>query len=161
MSKSELERVRADYVGACETVAKMHAAVFGEVRGPDVGVVEDVAALRAHADRMFDAISRYGSSILGGYAEHSEGKEMRAVMAAHLEHYPTRVPADSPHRAYEMRKGLEALLNAHNAEATSNTPDFILANFLRASLVALDGAIREREGFYGRELGGEHLRGLR
>lgn len=34
------------YERACETIAKMHAAAVGEVTGPRLGVVEDVAAVR-------------------------------------------------------------------------------------------------------------------
>lgn len=51
--ESQLERLRAEvaehrenYLGACRTIAEMHAAAVGEVRGPIAGVVGDVAALR-------------------------------------------------------------------------------------------------------------------
>lgn len=39
--------LREDYENACVLVAQMHAAAVGEVRGPTVGVVEDVAAVRS------------------------------------------------------------------------------------------------------------------
>ncbi|WP_371795999.1 hypothetical protein [Streptomyces sp. NBC_01718] len=40
---------------ACRTIAEMHAAAVGEVRGPTRGVVEDVAAVRARAERLAKA----------------------------------------------------------------------------------------------------------
>lgn len=41
---------RAEYDAACVTLAQMHAAAVGEVRGPIRGVVEDVADVRAQRD---------------------------------------------------------------------------------------------------------------
>ena len=38
------------YIGACVTVAQMHAAAMGEVCGPKRGVVEDIADLRTERD---------------------------------------------------------------------------------------------------------------
>jgi len=49
------EEWKADYEGACKTVAMMHAAAVGEVTGPTRGVVEDVADLRAALLAMRDA----------------------------------------------------------------------------------------------------------
>src|SRR3990167_5350556 len=43
---NDIERLKADYEGACKTVAEMHAAAVGEIRGPTRGVVEDVLNLR-------------------------------------------------------------------------------------------------------------------
>jgi chromosome segregation ATPase len=42
----ELATVKADLGSAQKMIADMHAAAVGEVRGPQVGVVEDVAAVR-------------------------------------------------------------------------------------------------------------------
>jgi hypothetical protein len=47
---------RTDYDTAAETVALMHAAAVGEVRGPRRGVVEDVEDLRASRDEMRRAL---------------------------------------------------------------------------------------------------------
>lgn len=47
----ESERYKADYEGACQTVALMHEAAAGEVRGPNRGVVEDIADLRKERDQ--------------------------------------------------------------------------------------------------------------
>lgn len=45
--KADNARLKEDYERACKTVAEMHAAAVGEIRGPIKGVVEDVAALRS------------------------------------------------------------------------------------------------------------------
>jgi len=42
-----MQGVRDSYDRACKTVALMHAAAVGEMRGPTIGVVEDVEAVRA------------------------------------------------------------------------------------------------------------------
>jgi len=44
--QKESAQWKADYEGACKLVADMHAAAVGEIRGPSVGPVEDVAAVR-------------------------------------------------------------------------------------------------------------------
>ncbi len=51
----------------------------------------------------------------------------------------------------DFRTELERLLNRHSRENTSNTPDFILAEFLCASLAAFDVAVQQRENWYGRD----------
>lgn len=51
--KEECDRLRDDHNTACKTVAAMHAAAVGEVRGLKVGVVEDVAEVRA---QLLDAM---------------------------------------------------------------------------------------------------------
>lgn len=45
--RADVARHKADYEGACKTIADMHAAAVGGIRGPIRGVVEDVADLRA------------------------------------------------------------------------------------------------------------------
>ena len=56
--------------------------------------------------------------------------------------------------AREMResfpKELEALINRHCMENQSNTPDFILAQYLKACLDAFDQATQQRETWHGR-----------
>jgi hypothetical protein len=58
--------------------------------------------------------------------------------------------AQMPKRHTEFRRELEDLINRKTMEAGSNTPDFILADFLVASLKAFDAAIDAREKWYGR-----------
>jgi hypothetical protein len=51
-----LRQERAGRDSACATVAAMHAAAVGEVRGPTRGVVEDVADVRASSLRAEEAM---------------------------------------------------------------------------------------------------------
>lgn len=48
-----------------------------------------------------------------------------------------------------LRKELSALLNSYSRENESNTPDFILADFMLKCLQAFDEAAAERERWYG------------
>jgi hypothetical protein len=51
----------------------------------------------------------------------------------------------------EFRKDVETLLNRHSKENGSNTPDFILSNFLSGCLEMFDQAVNGRETWYGRK----------
>lgn len=53
--------------------------------------------------------------------------------------------------AQDFYTELTRLLNSKCQENASNTPDFILANFMLASLEAFNAAVRERERWYGRK----------
>lgn len=46
---------------------------------------------------------------------------------------------------------LQSLINSYSVENGSNTPDFILANFLFKALISFDDAVNGREKFYGRD----------
>ena len=48
-----------------------------------------------------------------------------------------------------FRDKLETLINTHSMENGSDTPDFILAEFLADSLRAYDKATKERSRWYG------------
>lgn len=50
----------------------------------------------------------------------------------------------------EFRKTLTYIINCHSMENGSDTPDYILAQFLLDSLRAFDVATMSREGHYGR-----------
>jgi len=52
----------------------------------------------------------------------------------------------------EFRKDLAEVINRHSQENGSNTPDFILADYLCACLQAFNTASRDREKWYGKEL---------
>lgn len=45
---------------------------------------------------------------------------------------------------------LEALINRHSIENASDTPDFILAHYLLACLLAWNTGVQQRESWYGR-----------
>lgn len=46
---------------------------------------------------------------------------------------------------------LESLINRHSVENESDTPDFILAQYLRGCLDAWNKAVRERDRWYGHD----------
>jgi hypothetical protein len=48
-------------------------------------------------------------------------------------------------------KELEHLINCHSIENESNTPDFILAQYLAGCLAAFTTATQQRETWYGRD----------
>jgi len=50
----------------------------------------------------------------------------------------------------KFRQELEELINKNSLENKSNTPDFVLAEFLNGCLKAFDTAVNEREKWYGR-----------
>ncbi len=52
----------------------------------------------------------------------------------------------------QFAKRLEKLLNAHSRENASNTPDFILAQYLLACLAAWNRGVQQRETWYGRSI---------
>lgn len=51
----------------------------------------------------------------------------------------------------KFRKQLEKLINEHSLENQSDTPDFILAEFLENCLKSFDYAILQRNSFYKKE----------
>lgn len=52
-----------------------------------------------------------------------------------------------------FRKELESLLNKYSMENYSNTPDFILANYLMDCLFAFNELVSRRTGWYnGKEI---------
>ena len=51
-----------------------------------------------------------------------------------------------------FREALGRVINCYSMENGSNTPDWILAAYLNNCLQAFDGAVKEREKWYGREL---------
>lgn len=57
-TERDLAEMRGNYEGACKTVAAMHKAAVGEVRGPNRGVVEDVEDVRLRAEQAEAAIAR-------------------------------------------------------------------------------------------------------
>jgi len=56
--RAELAEVKANYLSACQTVAKMHEAAVGATIGPIRGVVEDVDDLRAERNAAVAALEQ-------------------------------------------------------------------------------------------------------
>ena len=50
-----------------------------------------------------------------------------------------------------LREDIEHAINCNSGENASNTPDFILAQYLMACLAAWDTAVQQRETWYGRD----------
>ena len=50
----------------------------------------------------------------------------------------------------EFRKELEQLINKHSMESGSNTPDYILADYLCACLLAFNATVSVRGEWFGR-----------
>lgn len=50
-----------------------------------------------------------------------------------------------------FEKGLAVLINKHSKENESNTPDWLLAQYLLTCLAAFNTAIQQRETWYGRD----------
>ena len=51
-----------------------------------------------------------------------------------------------------LREDLQELLNFHSAENGSDTPDFILVDYLVGCLEVFDRTLAARERWYGRKL---------
>lgn len=76
-------------------------------------------------------------------------------------HYITRAEADALIATLQQDMGIEAprtlqrdlagVLNCHSQENASNTPDFILAQYLFACLAAWNTGVQQRETWYGRD----------
>lgn len=49
-----------------------------------------------------------------------------------------------------LREDIRAAINRHSRESASNTPDFILAEYLLGCLAAFEQAVGARESWYGR-----------
>ena len=51
-----------------------------------------------------------------------------------------------------FEQNLRSLINAYSLEGTSDTPDFILAQYLISCLAAYEAAIKRRDHWYGDRL---------
>lgn len=47
---------------------------------------------------------------------------------------------------------LQSLINSYSVENGSNTPDFVLAQFMFKTLISFDDAVTAREKWYGRDV---------
>jgi len=51
-------------------------------------------------------------------------------------------------REHSFRKDIEDMINIHSKENSSNTPDFILAEYLSDCLEIFDKAVNKREKYF-------------
>jgi len=59
----------------------------------------------------------------------------------------------------DLEREIAAVLNTHSAENDSNSPDWLLAQFLTNCLAAFNGAVQKRENWYGRDPRPSHVDG--
>ena len=52
----------------------------------------------------------------------------------------------------EFERDLTALINKHSLENDSDTPDFLLASYLRSCLEVFSSLMRQRERWWGRRV---------
>lgn len=79
--------------------------------------------------------------IVGGAASHAWDENGVCI------HCKGQMP--DRHTAFAQR--LESLINAHSQENGSDTPDFILAQYLLGCLAVFNDVVKRREKWYGRE----------
>lgn len=75
-----------------------------------------------------------------------DAKEAAAMLRSLLD----AADAPVPRQPTGLQDEIRAAINRYSAESESNTPDWILADFLMGALDAFDGSIRQRERWYGR-----------
>jgi len=54
-------------------------------------------------------------------------------------------------KAYGLRDELVSLINRYSRENESDTPDYILADFMISCLLAFETEVKRREKWYGRQ----------
>jgi len=87
-----------------------------------------------------------------------EGDQKKRIIDAlrkspeHLYGQTERVVLDTVFEHHKMRDELAETINRHCAENGSDTPDFILAEYLTGCLATYDRVLQAREPWYGRKL---------
>lgn len=71
-----------------------------------------------------------------------------AELADHMYKYAGPLP-DSECERPTFDKALERLINCYSLESGSNTPDFILVEYLKSNLINFHQATRMRDNWYG------------
>ncbi|MER5213677.1 hypothetical protein ABT063_24675 [Streptomyces sp. NPDC002838] len=104
----ELAEMRGSYERACQTIAAMHKAAVGEIRGPIRGVVEDVEDVRKRAEQA-DAVT-------------AETKRLMERRTTTLRERAERAEAERD-GAYRERAHLLALLAALYPSVIAPAPD--------------------------------------
>ena len=77
--------------------------------------------------------------------------ELAYEEAASVPAQPPPSPPMKGHTMTEFENEMQALINRHSLENESDTPDFILAQFLNESLTAFNAATRHRTAWYGHD----------
>lgn len=142
--------VRAEFVDAPRPeLWPLAEALFDayNAQGPNPGKTWDGKPVPAFAD--------CGDQVRGKWLAAAREADDR-VLASLPKEPPTRAPLPpSPEAAKLLEKvravqdDLSRVINRHSAENGSNTPDFILADYLWRCLQAFDTTCKARESWYG------------
>lgn len=88
--------------------------------------------------------------VVGGYVVvYADGYRSFSPAEA-FEQGNTPIMGDEPPEPKTFTEALERLLNKFSMERDSNSPDFVLGNYLTGALAAFNAAVVEREQWYGR-----------
>lgn len=129
-------------------------------------IEEVVFPTRKDAEKVLDElgaiIDQYGQAtisdlydligIMGNFEDNKfgwtniQGTTIRRVLGGHVLNFPLNVrvdqevPVKAEPETSDLERELASVLNKHSAENASNTPDFILAEYLMACLTAFNAA---------------------
>ncbi|HEY1177162.1 MAG TPA: hypothetical protein VGF17_13480 [Phytomonospora sp.] len=128
----QLDEVRGSDPGKAVELANLITALHDELAEPEeiVGEVQDAVG-KLHAQ-----VATAGLDLA------IDSRPARPIAALQQQFVPAK--------AENFRRELASLLNRHSAENGSNTPDFVLADFLGSVLTMFDAAVCARANFYGR-----------
>lgn len=104
-------------------------------------------AVRGAVEQMTE---RLPSNIFSGWGGKLTATEMEV---AGIKDETPDVEMRDPDAGLTFRVGIEHLINHHSRENGSDTPDFILAEYLTDCLDAYDKALQRREAWYDRKVG--------
>jgi chromosome segregation ATPase len=65
--RDAFERLKEQYEFAAESVARMHEAAVGEIRGPIISVIEDIKAVRERAEKAEADVERMRTALQSCY----------------------------------------------------------------------------------------------
>ncbi|WP_216588559.1 3'-5' exonuclease [Streptomyces brasiliscabiei] len=85
-AERERDEHKENYLSACGTIAAMHKAAVGEVRGPHRGVVEDVADVRERAEKIRKALHVHLHALRARPGREITTDFVRAVLERLIEH---------------------------------------------------------------------------
>ena len=105
-------------------------------------------------ERLFqgelDSASRQVHRILADYLRRMEQSLAAAAATSSSDRYPAGAVATPTGSGPTMLEiGLADLLNRHSAENSSNTPDFLLSEYLLKCLAIFNSTVLKREDWYG------------
>lgn len=80
-------------------------------------------------------------------------EESRNVLILASQRFLNEIPEPPEFPAFaDFQTELQAVLNRHNQEGHSNTPDFLLAEFITQCVTAFNKTVQARDGWYGVKL---------